>query len=94
MIRQPEAERAFITAMIDLRGEHHLTQEDLAAKLTARDRPITKTNISWLETGRNRVTLADAMLIADLFGTDVAAMVARGQRRRTLLAHASGRWPK
>jgi transcriptional regulator with XRE-family HTH domain len=93
-IRQPEIERAFATALKELRRERKLSQIDFAAKLTAQGRPLSKSMVTWLESGRTRITLADALAIADLFGISLAEMLERGQRRRRQLAHISGRWPR
>lgn len=90
-VRQPETEREFITAMKYLRREHHLTQRELAEKLTAAGRPMTKENFTWLETGRTRLTLADAVLIADLLDSEPLQMIARGRDLRALLRRAAGR---
>jgi transcriptional regulator with XRE-family HTH domain len=89
--RQPDVERDFIAALKELRIEHRMTQEDLAAKLTAAGRPLAKSSITWLETGRNRVTLADSVLIAGLFGTNPLEMITRGRKRREYLARLAGR---
>jgi transcriptional regulator with XRE-family HTH domain len=55
---------------------------------------LSKSMVTWLESGRTRITLADALAIADLFGISLAEMLDRGQRRRRQLAHISGRWPR
>jgi transcriptional regulator with XRE-family HTH domain len=90
-MRQPEVEREFVTAMKYLRRECRLTQRELAEKLTAAGRPMTPMNVTQIETGRNRVTLSDAILIAELLNTDPLRMVARGRDLRALLRRAAGR---
>lgn len=92
-IRQPEIERAFATATLWLRRERQWSRIEMARRLTTAHRKYSSQMLGHVETGTHRVTLADAWAISGIFGVTPEDMIGIGNRKRTQLALAAGRWP-
>lgn len=92
-MRQPEIERAFVVGFTHLRKQFKMSAMGTAARLNDDYRPFTAQMLSHWESGRTRITLADALAMVAVFNTDIPTVIDIGQRERMAMAAIVGRWP-
>lgn len=73
--QEPTWERNFIRAMKVMRENARLTQTELARELRAAGMSFHQTTVLRIEAGERPVRLNEALMIADVFGSDLDSMI-------------------